>query len=137
MNSKYIDDDVSEGGSDDTSCALSEVSCDDAAPKYYSSLSLARPPQAPVNVQAPLPVRTAVPVALDFHPRLAGIKDDGIQVPESLLSSSAPVAPGGSSSNSSKGGMLDATRTSTVANMLFSAKQKQVDSSDGSDDDWE
>ena len=35
------------------------------------------------------------------------------------------------------GGLLDGTRSSAVSSMLLSAKQKQSNVSDGSDDDWD
>ena len=35
------------------------------------------------------------------------------------------------------GGLLDDTRSSAVSSMLLSAKQKQSNVSDGSDDDWD
>lgn len=44
---------------------------------------------------------------------------------------------GGGVGGGGGGGLLDDTRSSAVSSMLLSAKQKQSNVSDGSDDDWD
>ena len=133
---------MSENGSDDTSFAMSEVSCDDVPPRFSSKISgvqYAR--QTPSSVSVPVP---AVPVSVSMMmptPTSSSSK----KTDYTLLSAvDTPIFSHSQSHNQGtlglnsipKGNLLDAGRSSAVSNMLQSAKQKvSIDQSDSSDDD--
>ena len=151
MSKRYVVDDLSENGSDDTSCALSEVSCDDAAPRFYSRVSTTVSKNILENVQQSVSARTVLAEVPESDPRSNGnmngnnIQDQGqgrmqVLTTKAIVVTSvvenSDIPKGVLQDNVPKGGMLDTSSSNTVSNMLLSAKQKKVENANDSDDDW-
>ena len=128
-------DNISEDSSVDA-YSLSEVSFDDASPSRVTlAVTRVTAPQSTLDTGAshhmaagaPTPVTATVStnlpsLSVQYHGNVAGHKGGGV---------------GGGGEGGLGGGLFDATRSSAVSSMLQSAKQKQLDISDGSEDDWD
>ena len=136
MSNKYVADDGSENGSEDTSCALSEVSCDDAAPRFYSRVSTTVPTNILENVQFSSLARTVLAEVPESDPRSNRIVNGNLLQNKVSSAKEIGITAAGGNSNVPKGGMLDTTSSNAVSNMLLSAKQKTAERDNDSDDDW-
>ena len=136
MSNKYVADDGSENGSEDTSCALSEVSCDDAAPRFYSRVSTTVPTNILENVQFSSLARTVLAEVPESYPRSNRIVNGNHLENQVSSAKEIGITAAGGNSNVPKGGMLDTTSSNAVSNMLLSAKQKTAERENDSDDDW-